>query len=197
MTALSRLGSRRSRSCLGRGARHRARSMMAYTPLLLPTFFIIGSRLQLPLAHREWLQNGILNLVDEPGDLRRVPYAPYVDELRRWYRLLNKDLMLDAYLLKRPSRAAGRGGRRAPAAVGGRRGLALSDAQLDLRLLTLHGKCVQTVTSRRTTGCCASHGHWRGAVPTRMAAQGGTSTPPSAVCNANSRPPLAPTGRGT
>ena len=44
----------------------------------------------------EWLHNGICDLVDEVGDLRRVPYAPYVDELRRWQRLLNKDLVLDA-----------------------------------------------------------------------------------------------------
>jgi beta-glucosidase/6-phospho-beta-glucosidase/beta-galactosidase len=31
-----------------------------------------------------WLHNGICDMVEEGGDLRRVPYQPYVDELRRW-----------------------------------------------------------------------------------------------------------------
>jgi hypothetical protein len=43
----------------------------------------------------EWLHNGIADLVDEGGVLRRVPFAPYVDELRRWQRLLNRVTALD------------------------------------------------------------------------------------------------------
>ena len=42
-----------------------------------------------------WLHNGICDLVDEGGTLRRVPFAPYVDELRRWQRLLNRVTVLD------------------------------------------------------------------------------------------------------
>ena len=44
----------------------------------------------------EWLHNGICDLVDDgDGTLRRVPYGPYVDELRRWQRLLNRVTELD------------------------------------------------------------------------------------------------------
>lgn len=43
-----------------------------------------------------WLHNGIADLVPENGTLRRVPFAPYVDELRRWQRLLNRVTELDA-----------------------------------------------------------------------------------------------------
>ena len=43
----------------------------------------------------EWLHNGICDLVEEDGRLRRVPYAPYVDELRRWQGLLNRVTELD------------------------------------------------------------------------------------------------------
>jgi hypothetical protein len=43
----------------------------------------------------EWLHNGICDLVDEGGSLRRVPFAPYVEELRRWQRLLNRVTVLD------------------------------------------------------------------------------------------------------
>ena len=43
----------------------------------------------------EWLHNGICDLVEEGGDLRRVPYQPYVDELRRWQRELNRVTRLD------------------------------------------------------------------------------------------------------
>ena len=31
----------------------------------------------------QWLHNGICDLVEENADLRRVPYEPYVAELRR------------------------------------------------------------------------------------------------------------------
>ena len=37
----------------------------------------------------EWLHNGICDLVEDGDDLRRVPYQPYVDELRRWQQRLN------------------------------------------------------------------------------------------------------------
>jgi beta-glucosidase/6-phospho-beta-glucosidase/beta-galactosidase len=44
----------------------------------------------------KWLNNGICDLVDEGGDLRRVQHAPYVEELRRWQRELNRVTVLDA-----------------------------------------------------------------------------------------------------
>ena len=43
----------------------------------------------------EWLHNGICDLVDEDGDLRRVPFGPYVDELRHWQTQLNRVTELD------------------------------------------------------------------------------------------------------
>jgi beta-glucosidase/6-phospho-beta-glucosidase/beta-galactosidase len=49
-----------------------------------------------------WLHNGICDLVDDAGDLRRVPFAPYVDELRRWQRLLNRVTELDEDPLSDP-----------------------------------------------------------------------------------------------
>ena len=42
-----------------------------------------------------WLHNGICDVADEAGALRRVPFGPYVDELRRWQRLLNRVTVLD------------------------------------------------------------------------------------------------------
>jgi beta-glucosidase/6-phospho-beta-glucosidase/beta-galactosidase len=44
----------------------------------------------------EWLHNGICDLVEEAGDLKRVPYEPYVRELRRWQKLLNRVTELDS-----------------------------------------------------------------------------------------------------
>jgi beta-glucosidase/6-phospho-beta-glucosidase/beta-galactosidase len=44
----------------------------------------------------EWLGNGICNLEDCDGDLRRAPHEPYVEELRRWQRELNRIEVLDA-----------------------------------------------------------------------------------------------------
>ena len=38
----------------------------------------------------EWLHNGICDLVEDNGDLRRVPYEPFVQELRRWQKELNR-----------------------------------------------------------------------------------------------------------
>ena len=43
----------------------------------------------------QWLNNGICDLIDEDGDLRRELHAPYVDELRRWQKELNRVTVLD------------------------------------------------------------------------------------------------------
>ena len=43
----------------------------------------------------EWLQMGICDVVDEDGTLRRVPFEPYVQELRRWQKELNRVTELD------------------------------------------------------------------------------------------------------
>ncbi|WP_157463463.1 family 1 glycosylhydrolase [Deinococcus pimensis] len=43
----------------------------------------------------EWLHNGICDLERHGDELRRAPYAPLVDELRRWQRLLNRVTRLD------------------------------------------------------------------------------------------------------
>ncbi|MES2459497.1 MAG: b-glycosidase [Armatimonadota bacterium] len=42
-----------------------------------------------------WLNMGICDLADENGVLKRTPFAPYVDELRRWQKLLNRVTELD------------------------------------------------------------------------------------------------------
>ena len=42
-----------------------------------------------------WLHNGICDLVEENGELRRVPFGPYVDELRRWQKELNRVTAVD------------------------------------------------------------------------------------------------------
>ena len=43
----------------------------------------------------EWLHNGIWDLVEDDGDLKRVPFEPYVAELRRWQKDLNRVTELD------------------------------------------------------------------------------------------------------
>ena len=43
----------------------------------------------------EWLHNGICDLVPDGDGLRRVQHAPYVQELRRWQKLLNRVTELD------------------------------------------------------------------------------------------------------
>lgn len=43
----------------------------------------------------EWLHNGICDLVEEAGQLRRVPHQPYIDELHRWQKELNRVTRLD------------------------------------------------------------------------------------------------------
>jgi beta-glucosidase/6-phospho-beta-glucosidase/beta-galactosidase len=44
----------------------------------------------------EWLHNGICDLLPEGEALRRQPHEPYVAELRRWQKELNRVLELDA-----------------------------------------------------------------------------------------------------
>jgi beta-glucosidase/6-phospho-beta-glucosidase/beta-galactosidase len=43
----------------------------------------------------EWLHNGIADLEPDGEDLRRIPDEPYLDELHRWQRLLNRTEHLD------------------------------------------------------------------------------------------------------
>jgi beta-glucosidase/6-phospho-beta-glucosidase/beta-galactosidase len=43
----------------------------------------------------EWLHNGICDLVEENGVLKRVPAENYVNELRRWQKELNRITTLD------------------------------------------------------------------------------------------------------
>lgn len=43
----------------------------------------------------EWLHNGICDLVDGDGRLRRVPDPAYIAELRRWQKELNRVTELD------------------------------------------------------------------------------------------------------
>jgi beta-glucosidase/6-phospho-beta-glucosidase/beta-galactosidase len=43
----------------------------------------------------KWLHNGICDLVESGGDLKRVPAGNYVEELRRWQRELNRVSVLD------------------------------------------------------------------------------------------------------
>jgi beta-glucosidase/6-phospho-beta-glucosidase/beta-galactosidase len=43
----------------------------------------------------KWLNSGICDLVEENGDLRRVPSEHYVGELRRWQKELNRVTELD------------------------------------------------------------------------------------------------------
>jgi beta-glucosidase/6-phospho-beta-glucosidase/beta-galactosidase len=43
----------------------------------------------------EWLHNGICDLVEDNGDLRRAPDEDYIRELRRWQKELNRVVALD------------------------------------------------------------------------------------------------------
>jgi hypothetical protein len=43
----------------------------------------------------KWLHNGIYDLVEEGNELKRVPYEPYITELRRWQQELNRVTTLD------------------------------------------------------------------------------------------------------
>ena len=49
-----------------------------------------------------WLHNGICDLVEEGDDLRRVPYEPYIAELRRWQKEFNRVMTLDTDPLSDP-----------------------------------------------------------------------------------------------
>jgi beta-glucosidase/6-phospho-beta-glucosidase/beta-galactosidase len=42
-----------------------------------------------------WVHNGLCDLIEDRGDLRRAPVKPYCDELRRWQRRLNRVTTLD------------------------------------------------------------------------------------------------------
>jgi beta-glucosidase/6-phospho-beta-glucosidase/beta-galactosidase len=42
-----------------------------------------------------WLNNGLCDLEDDNGRLKRIPFAPYIDELRRWQKRLNRVTELD------------------------------------------------------------------------------------------------------
>jgi beta-glucosidase/6-phospho-beta-glucosidase/beta-galactosidase len=44
----------------------------------------------------EWLHNGLYDVVESNGDLRRVPAEDYVEELHRWQKELKRPLVLDA-----------------------------------------------------------------------------------------------------
>jgi len=43
----------------------------------------------------KWLHNGICDLLEDGPALRRIPYQPFVEELRRWQRELNRVTVLD------------------------------------------------------------------------------------------------------
>lgn len=43
----------------------------------------------------KWLHNGIYDLVEESGHLKRVPCEPYIAELRRWQQELNRVTAVD------------------------------------------------------------------------------------------------------
>jgi hypothetical protein len=49
-----------------------------------------------------WVHNGLCDLVEDGGDLRRVPVKAYCDELRRWQRRLNRVTRLDEDPLSDP-----------------------------------------------------------------------------------------------
>ncbi|WP_374473179.1 hypothetical protein [Phenylobacterium sp.] len=49
-----------------------------------------------------WVHNGLADLVEEDGDLRRVPVEAYCEELRRWQKRLNRVTHLDEDPLSDP-----------------------------------------------------------------------------------------------
>lgn len=49
-----------------------------------------------------WVHNGLCDLVEDRGDLRRVPVKAYCDELRRWQKRLNRVTHLDEDPLSDP-----------------------------------------------------------------------------------------------
>jgi hypothetical protein len=42
-----------------------------------------------------WVHNGIADLIEDDGDLRRVPHVPTVNALRHWQKTLNRVTALD------------------------------------------------------------------------------------------------------
>ena len=42
-----------------------------------------------------WLHNGLCDVEEDRGRLKRVPFKPYIDELRRWQKRLNRVTELD------------------------------------------------------------------------------------------------------
>ena len=44
----------------------------------------------------EWLHNGLCDLVERKGRLERMPYEPYVAQLRHWQKESNRVTELDA-----------------------------------------------------------------------------------------------------
>ncbi|MDQ6620382.1 MAG: hypothetical protein M3Z31_11940 [Pseudomonadota bacterium] len=68
----------------------------------LPLGFAPGGTLEINLLYRmpdwhtgEWLHNCICDVAEEAGSLHRVPFAPYVEALRKWQRTLNRVTVLD------------------------------------------------------------------------------------------------------
>lgn len=49
-----------------------------------------------------WLKNGLADVVQEGSDLKRVPFQPFIDELHRWQKLLNRVTVLDEDPLSDP-----------------------------------------------------------------------------------------------
>jgi hypothetical protein len=43
----------------------------------------------------KWLHNGICDLIEADGDLKRVPDKAYIDTLRKWQKELNRVTVLD------------------------------------------------------------------------------------------------------
>lgn len=50
----------------------------------------------------QWIHNGLYDLVPEGNALKRVPCQPYIDELRRWQKELNRVTVLDEDPLSDP-----------------------------------------------------------------------------------------------
>jgi hypothetical protein len=49
-----------------------------------------------------WLHNGLADVVLEGTDLKRVPFQPFIDELHRWQKELNRVTKLDEDPLSDP-----------------------------------------------------------------------------------------------
>ena len=49
-----------------------------------------------------WVHNGLCDLLEDGGDLRRIPVWPYCAELRRWQRRLKRVYRLDEDPLSDP-----------------------------------------------------------------------------------------------